>query len=65
MAELLFGVSVFVVALGLVMAVAVYRRRRLADVYCQDGERLFRTAQVLVVGGLIATFVILMIINNR
>jgi hypothetical protein len=47
------------------MALAVYRRRRFADVVRQDGESLVRAAQVLVVGGLIAAFVILMIVNNR
>jgi uncharacterized membrane protein len=65
MAELLLGTAIIVVAIGLVAAGAVYRRRALRDVFRQDGERLVRTAQVLVVVGVIAAVVALMIINNR
>ena len=65
MAELLLGLGVVAIAGGLVVGVAAYRRRRLVDVYRQEGERLLVMAQVLTVGGLILAFAVLMIINNR
>ena len=65
MAQLLLGLGVLAIAGGLVVGVAAYRRRRLVDVYRQEGERLLVIAQVLTFGGLILAFVVLMIINNR
>ena len=65
MAELLLGLGVVAIAGGLVVGVAAYRRRRLVDVYRQEGERLLVIAQVLTVGGVILAFAVLMIINNR
>ena len=65
MAELLLGLGVLAIAGGLVVGVAAYRRRRLVDVYRQEGERLVAVAQVLIFGGLILAFVVLTIINNR
>ena len=65
MAELLLALGVLAIAGGLVVGVAAYRRRRLVDVYRQEGERLVAVAQVLIFGGLILAFVVLMIINNR
>jgi hypothetical protein len=65
MAALLVGLCVLALFGGLVVGVAAYRRRRLADVYRQEGKRLVVVAEVLTVGGLILAFVVLMIINNR
>jgi hypothetical protein len=65
MAELLFGLGVLLVGAGLLVGVAVYRRRRVLDVYRQEGERLLEVAQVLMVVGVILVFVMFIIVNNR
>ena len=65
MLDLILDLALLLVLLGLVVATSLVRRRPLADVYRNDGDRLGRTAERLLVGAMILTFVVFMIVNNR
>ena len=65
MTRLLIGALVLAVTVALAVALSIKRRRRLRDVFRQEGDGLVVAARALAVVILLLGFALLIVVNNR